>query len=96
MTKLAALPDKKIIDSLKGVLDFYVYLGIPCVRTWPRYDPRRYPPTVIPPQDDFRYINQAVAELPDYIIAAYKEQAGGTRLAWKDVAVRCYLAGHEV
>lgn len=36
MAVLERLPEQSIIDGLRGALDFYVYRGIPCVRSWPR------------------------------------------------------------
>lgn len=39
MPKLDELPPLAVIVSLKGVLDFYYWKGIPCVRKWPRIPP---------------------------------------------------------
>jgi len=36
VAKLKALPGLDVIRGYKGVLDFYVRKGVPCVRRWPR------------------------------------------------------------
>ncbi len=36
MAKLQRLPALSVIDGFRGVLDFYVFKGIPCVRSWPQ------------------------------------------------------------
>lgn len=39
MPRLNRLPALEVIRGLKGVLDFYYWKGIPCVRKWPRTPP---------------------------------------------------------
>jgi len=41
MARLTALPSIDIVRRLAGVLDFYMWKGLPCVRAWPRYRPAR-------------------------------------------------------
>jgi len=41
MARIDALPSLEIIRGLKGILDFYVWKGLPCVRAWPQYRPAR-------------------------------------------------------
>lgn len=41
MARIDALPSIDIIRGLKGILDFYLWRGLPCVRAWPRYRPAR-------------------------------------------------------
>lgn len=36
MARLDALPSIDIIHGFKGILDFYLWKGLPCVRSWPR------------------------------------------------------------
>lgn len=37
MARLDALPSIDVIRGYKGVLDFYLWRGLPCVRAWPAY-----------------------------------------------------------
>jgi len=38
MAKLNALPELSIIHAFRGIVDFYLWRGIPCARSWP-YNP---------------------------------------------------------
>ncbi len=35
MAKISKVPNLKIIRKFRGILDFYEWKGIPCVRGWP-------------------------------------------------------------
>jgi len=41
MARIDALPSIDIIRGFKGILDFYLWRGLPCVRAWPRWRPAR-------------------------------------------------------
>ncbi len=41
MARLTALPSIDIIRGFKGILDFYLWKGLPCVRAWPTWRPAR-------------------------------------------------------
>jgi len=41
MARLDALPSIDIIRGFKGILDFYLWKGLPCVRAWPAWRPAR-------------------------------------------------------
>ncbi len=41
MARIDALPAIDIIRGFKGILDFYLWRGLPCVRAWPAYRPAR-------------------------------------------------------
>jgi len=94
------MPQKSIIDGLKGTLDFYeihlnptIAKGIPVCRSWPRYDPEHRTPASIASALVFAYIAKAVMTLPDNLVQAYAELDGPNRLTWKDYAIRAYLNG---
>lgn len=60
MPVLDALPHLKIILGLKGILDFYYWKGVPCVRKWPVTPPSSRSPA-----------SMASARLFGAIVAAY-------------------------
>jgi hypothetical protein len=93
MVKLIGLPAQGIIDGFKGQTDFYVYMGIPCARSWPRppSGPRSLPVQGTWPA--FSYINRIAASLPASIIQAYKDMATGSNAHWKDYLCRAYIMG---
>ncbi|GAH98539.1 unnamed protein product, partial [marine sediment metagenome] len=41
MARIDVLPSIEIIRGFRGILDFYVRRGTPCVRAWPRYRPAK-------------------------------------------------------
>jgi len=41
MARIDVLPSIEIIRGFKGILDFYLWKGLPCVRAWPRWRPAR-------------------------------------------------------
>ncbi len=93
MAKISVLPDRATIDMLKGTIDYYAYLGIPCVRKWPVLHITRRTAAVRAMWPFFRYINQIASSLPHYIQDQWKAMARGTDLTWKDMLNRAYL-GH--
>jgi len=103
MAKLTKLPDKSIIDGLKGSLDFYtLHLnptlseGIHCCRSWPRFDPEKLTEASKAAAAVFGYISSLLSSLPDNLVQAYRSQTSGTRLTWRDLAIRSYLNGDMV
>ena len=103
MAKLTKLPDRSIIDGLKGTLDFYtLHLnptlseGIPCCRSWPRFDPDKLTAASKAAAATFGAISSLLKSLPDNLVEAYRLQASGTRLTWRDLAIRSYLNGDMV
>lgn len=95
MARLNAMPNKEIVDTFKGVIDFYLWKGIPCARSWPRYKPRQASPDEAAVQSDFSYINKLASQLPEDIIDQYKAMAVGTPFTWKDLLVRGYMGGFD-
>jgi len=95
MAKLEVLPEQHIIDGFKKVIDFYVYMGIPCARKWPRSPGHKRTPAVEKQWIPFSYINTIAATLPEEIIQAYQEMAAGTQYHWKDYLTKAYISGIE-
>ena len=93
MARLTALPEQAIIDKLKGVIDFYLWKGIPCARKWPYYRKREPTPLEKANQDAFAYCNAIAPFLPEYVKDQYKRMAQGTPLTWRDLWVRAYMQG---
>lgn len=96
MAKLLRMPSQAIIDLFAGVIDFYLWKGIPCARAWPRYKPRTPSPIELANQQAFAYVNQQWASLDIAIKEQWNAMAGGTHLTGKDLSVRAYLKGTRV
>jgi len=93
MATIAALPEQSIIDGYKGIIDFYVCRGQPCVRRWPRYFTREPHPLEAFGQQQFGYINHLAPTLPEFIKDQYRRLAQGTKFTWKDLLVQAYMKG---
>lgn len=93
MAVLTQMPEQAIIDQFKGLIDFYLWKGIPCARRWPRWGKREPTPEEKANQDKFAYCNAIAPYLPEYIKDQYKRMAAGTSLTWRDLWVRAYMTG---
>ncbi|KKL48984.1 hypothetical protein LCGC14_2320040 [marine sediment metagenome] len=91
MAKLLQLPEAAIIDGFRGVLDFYVWKGIACVRSWPQNKASGYTPGA--------RLNQArlarSSRLKRFISPAVKvgldRYRSGGNYVWADVHTAAYF-----
>lgn len=91
MAVLKVMPHQAIVDSLKGVIDFYYWKGIPCARAWPHW-PKRVPtPAEKTNQDSFAYCQHQWKQLPEYIKEMYRQCASTTSLTARDIYTACYM-----
>ncbi|MBA7637385.1 hypothetical protein ES703_45029 [subsurface metagenome] len=100
MAVLRKLPSQGIIDLMAGTLDFYVYHpvtcqgeGIPCVRTWPRYDETHMTQASIDQRAAFGYVNTMWRDLSIEVQEAWNDLAGQSSKTGKDLAIRGYING---
>ena len=94
MAKLTALPSQAIIDGLKGKLDFYYWMGIPVVRSWPRSPGKRRAPAVEAQWEAWTTASRIWNLLDDEIRQAYIQTSHGTNLTGRDLAMKAYLSGY--
>lgn len=95
IAKLNALPEHHIISSFRRVLDFYLWKGIVCARSWPRKPTRQRSPAVQRGIADFRAAAAAARLANREVIDAYSEMAAGVSYTWKDLYFRGYLSGFD-
>jgi len=88
MAKLTALPHQSIIDGFKGTLDFYVWRGIPCVRSWPRKPLLPRSPAVQRTAAVFGYLATFFTDTPANIRDRASAIGDGTSWTWRDVRYR--------
>jgi hypothetical protein len=96
MAKLEALPSSAIIDQLAGTIDYYLWMGIPCARSWPRA--RQVP---ITPQERAAWpvFTDAVRiwnTLSTEVQAAYNAMAAGSTLSGRDMATKLYINAKKI
>ncbi|MBA7629677.1 hypothetical protein ES703_37180 [subsurface metagenome] len=95
MVVLRELPKQSIIDGLKGILDFYLWKGIPCCRKWPRKPQMPRTPAVQETAAQFAHIMHVSTILPVFVIKQYRRMAEGTTWRWQDFLVCAYFKGIE-
>jgi len=96
MAKIARLPEVDIINGFKGVLDYYVIMGIPCVRKWPVYQPRA--PHLVEATNQ-RAFADAVAEwdnITEFVRQGYITMASGSTLSGRDMFIKMYLNAKSI
>lgn len=94
MAKLTTMPHQAIIDGLKGKIDFYLWMGIPVARKWPRSPGHERAPAVEATWPAFTIAVRAWSSLSPEIQAAYIETAHGTNMSGRDLQVKAYLSGY--
>jgi len=87
MARIDVLPSIEIIRGLKGILDFYVWRGLPCVRAWPRYRPARQTAASLAAALTFGAIVKAYALLANLALLAYREDALDQPRTARDIMV---------
>lgn len=96
MGKLTQMVNQDIIDGFKGVIDFYLYKGIPCFRKWPKKPDLPRTPEVKAQWPAFTIATQSWNLLPPYVQDAYKRMAHGTNLSGRDMFTKSYLNGNFI
>jgi len=96
MAILAALPSAAIIGHMAGTIDYYLWMGIPCARSWPCA--RRVP---ITPQERaawpiFTIATRLWNTLTPEIQAAYNTMASGSTLSGRDMATKLYINANPI
>ncbi len=91
MAIIAKLPGQAIIDGFKGTLDYYVYMGLNCVRSWPRSPGHERSPAVQAQWPAFTWAATNWKNLSSEVKEAYNLMASGTPLTGKDIFVKSYL-----
>ena len=66
---------QKVIDGFKGVIDFYLYMGVPCVRSWPRSQGKSQTPASVAQQPMFTYVQKLRPQVSAFVQDNYKTLA---------------------
>ena len=93
MVKLAKLPGLSVINGMKGVIDYYVYMGIPCARSWPRPPSRERAPAVQERWPAFAWAASNWNFLSPMVRQAYQDLARGTAMTPRDVFTKSFING---
>lgn len=93
MAKLDKLPALAIIDGYKGVLDFYLCMGIPCVRKWPSSPGKNRSAAVQAQWPVFATAARLYSQLTPAMWQVYFDMAKDTSLTARDVFTKSYISG---
>ena len=93
MAKLTKLPGVQVVSGLKGVIDFYVWMGIPCARSWPRSPGHDRAPSVQLQWPAFAWASSNWNELSPYVRQAYEDLARGTNMTPRDLFTKSFING---
>jgi len=88
------MPEQAIISGFKGVVDFYLWKGIPVARSWPRSPGHDRAPAVEAQWPAFTTATRLWDHMSAYVQAAYIQSAQGTNLTGRDLAMKSYLSGY--
>jgi len=89
MARLTALPSIDIIRGFKGVLDFYLWRGLPCVRRWPRAPTGPGTEAQIAARTLFGEVSAAYRTLAPLALEAYHDAAKDQPRTARDI----YISG---
>jgi len=93
MALITEMLGEKVISGFRGVVDFYYYMGQPCVRAWPKSPGKRRTPAVRAGWASFTYASQEWNNLSDEVRRTYEELATGSALSGRDMFMRAYMSG---
>jgi len=92
VAKIGKLPGAAVISGFKGTIDYYVWKGIACVRSWPRSPGHERAPAVEAQWSAFTEASKLWNELSPEVREAYKRMAAGTHLSGRDVFTKSYIS----
>lgn len=97
MPRLDNLPALEVIRGLKGVLDFYYWRGIPCVRKWPVIPPASRTPASLASAALFGAVVQGYSLLGGTLKLLFSEDAADHPRTARDLYVSATLGHlHEI
>jgi len=94
MTILTALPSQAIISGFKGKVDFYLWMGIPVARKWPRSPGHKRAPAVEAQWPVFTTASRIWGKMDAEIRESYNQTVHGTNLTGRDLAIKAYISGY--
>lgn len=92
MAKITKMPSMAIVDGFKGVIDFYVHDGQPCVRKWPRSSGHFRAPAVMEKWVAFAWAASNWNSLSPVIQDAYNRMSQGTYLTGRDIFTKGFIS----
>jgi len=89
------MPDENKIATLKGLVDFYYYKGVPVARSWPKSPTLPRNENVQKGMAVFTAAAHLMKETSPEVIDAWKEMARHSPQTWRDYFMRGYMSGRR-
>lgn len=93
MAKLTKMPPQHIVDGLKGKLDFYEWMGLTIVRSWPRSPGHDRAPRVREQWPAFAWAGSYWNDLPIDIKEIWNELARPFDMTGRDLFTKQFISG---
>jgi len=90
MALIKRMPHLRIIDMLKGTIDFYYYKGLACARKYPRSQGKSQTPMSVAQQPMFTYVQKLWPQVSPFVQQAYTDLAPDSGLHKRDWFMRGY------
>lgn len=94
MAKLKKLPNLAIINGFKGKIDYYIWCGVPCARSWPRSPGRLRAPAVKAQWPAFAWAAANWNSLSPEVQEAYRRTAQESRMSGRDLFVKSFISDY--
>lgn len=94
MAKIKKMPGLKIINGFKGILDYYFYMGIACVRKWPSKPTKIRSEAVRAQWANWRFASQTWNKLSQEVRAAYCFTAQESNLTGRDLYMKSFISSY--
>lgn len=93
MVRLLVLPNQGIISGFKQKVDFYLYMGVPCARRWPRAPSAARSAGVQSGWAAFTYAAQNWQTIPQVFRDALTAMSQTSDSTGRDLFMKSYLSG---
>lgn len=84
MAKLNRMPDMATIIASRGRVDYYLWMGIPVARSWPRKSSQPLTARVEASTLRFNWAAKTTSAIDPWVVEAYKAFTKGTGVTWVD------------
>lgn len=93
MAKITKMPSMAIINGFKGVIDFYIHDGQPCVRKWPRSPGHFRAPLVEAQWSTLAFAGSYWNSLSTEVKEAYNTMAHARGITGRDLFTKGFISG---
>lgn len=79
------------ISGMRGVVDYYVHMGMPCARSWPRSPGKHRAPAVEAQWPIFTYAAKTWGTLSPLVKESWNQMSVSTNMTGKDLFTKAFI-----